>query len=484
MSDVRVRFAPSPTGFLHIGGVRTALYAWLWARRHKGTFVLRIEDTDAERSTEEAVNTILESMIWLGLDWDEGPLPTGTGSQGEHGPYRQSERLALYREWADRLIASGHAFRCYATKEEIAAQRQAFAEAGKKGFRFRSPWRDRTDGDPDQPHSVRFRAPSEGATRWNDLVYGEMSYQNSEQQDFILLRPNGLPLYNFGCFVDDHTMGITLVTRGEDHLINTPQQLLLYAAAGVVPPQFAHLPLVLGPRGKKLSKREVDVGVLQYRDKGFVPDGLLNYLARLGWSHGDQEIFSRAELIEKFDWSQVGNKSGQWDQKKLEHVQAQHLREIPDAELAALVVPFLAKREIDVEATNPRLVAAIAPVQLRATTLDDLAAGLTYFFETDESLTIDEKGRTKFLKEEAAPILTTLSDLVEACEPFDAGTLEAQVKAWIEQENLKMKHVAQPARVALTGRTFSPGLYEVMALLGRHSAVTRLRRGAALAANR
>jgi len=475
---VRVRFAPSPTGFLHIGGIRTALYAWLWAKKHGGTFILRIEDTDAERSTPEAVQVIFDAMRWLGLDWDEGPHVGG-----DHGPYFQSERIGLYREHAEKLISAGKAYRCFATKEEIAAQRDAYEkEHGKKGFRFRSPWRDRTDGDPSEPHVVRFKSPQQGETGWDDLVYGHVAYPNAQQQDFVLLRPNGLPLYNFGCFVDDHTMGVTLVTRGEDHLVNTPQQILLFEAAGATPPQYAHLPLVLGADGKKLSKRHASVSVLAYRDAGFVPDGVLNYLARLGWSHGDQEIFTRQELIEKFDWAHVGKQSGKWDDKKLKHVQSQHLRRIDDAELAKLVQPRLAARHLTVQPDDPKLLAALAPVQLRATTLEDLAEDLGYFFTPDDELTYEDKGKKKFLTPEYAPHLTKLAELVEAAEPFDAETLEKSVSAWLEEADIKIKHVAQPARVALTGRTRSPGLYETLVLIGRDSSLARLRKGAKLAA--
>lgn len=475
-STVRVRFAPSPTGTLHIGGVRTALYSWLWARQHGGEFILRIEDTDAARSTEESVQVVLDSMRWLGLDWDEGPEVPGA-----HGPYFQTERQALYREWSEKLIASGHAFRCYATREEIQAQRDAFEAGGKKGFRFRSEWRERTDGDPEVPHSVRFKAPSEGAVSWEDLLRGRIEVHNREQQDFVLLRPNGLPLYNFGCFVDDLTMEITLVARGDDHIINTPQQLLLYEAVGAEPPRFAHLPMVLGPDGKKLSKRHAAVGVLEYRDMGYLPDAVLNYLARLGWSHGDQEIFTRDELVAKFGWDHVGRTASQYDKKKFEHVQNTHLHMTEDARLAALVVPWLAKRGVEVDAKDPRLVAAIGPVKLRATTLEELAEGLDYFFRADDALEYEDKGRRKFLTAELAPNLDKLAELVEAASPFDETTLENSVTTWMTENELAMKDVAQPARMALSGRTRSPGLYETIVLLGQDAAVRRLRAGAALA---
>jgi glutamyl-tRNA synthetase len=473
---VRVRFAPSPTGYLHIGGVRTALYSWLWARRHGGSFILRIEDTDEKRNSDEAIEIILDAMRWLGLDWDEGP-----GKGGDHGPYEQSERLSVYREWAEKLVAGGHAYRCFATAEEIQAEREAWEKEHGKGFRFRSPWRDRTDGDATKPHSIRFKTPAEGTTGWDDLLRGPIEVANREQQDFVLLRPNGLPLYNFGCFVDDLTMKITLVTRGDDHIVNTPQQLLLYQAAGAEPPRFAHLPMVLGPDGKKLSKRHAAVSVLEYRDLGYVPDGLLNYLARLGWSHGDQEIFTRDELIELFDWDHVGKTASRYDKKKLAHVQSHHLREHSDEQLAELVAPFLKERGLTVDPKDDRLIGAIAPVKLRATTLADLADGLDYFFRADDTLEYDAKGQRKFLKAEYAPTLEQLAAFAEEATPYDEATLEGLIGKWVEDNELKMKHVAQPARVAMTGRTASPGLYETMVLLGRDTTVRRLRRGAELA---
>lgn len=477
---VRVRFAPSPTGYLHIGGVRTALYAWLYARQRGGTFVLRIEDTDVERNTEEAVDVILDSMRWLGLDWDEGP-----DIGGPHEPYFQSQRTAIYLEHAEKLIEKGAAYRCYATQPEIQSLREAYEkEHGHGGFRFRSPWRDRTDGDRSRPHVIRFKAPTEGETGWDDLVYGKISYPNDQQQDFVLIRQNGLPLYNFGAFVDDLTMGITHVTRGDDHLVNTPPQILLYRAWGVEPPRFAHLPMVLDPKGKKLSKRRADQGVLvavsDYRDAGYLPDGVLNYLARLGWSHGDDEIFTRQDLKAKFDWAGCGKTGSRYDVKKLAHVQGTHLRMQDDATLAKLVVPFLQARGLEVDASDPCLPAAIAPVKLRATTLADLADGLDYFFRPDDEIVFDEKAKKKLLVPDAAPHLEQLASLIES-GPFEAEAMEAATNAWLEAEGLQIKNVAQPARVALTGRSASPGLYETIVLLGKDHALARLRRGAELA---
>ena len=476
MTDVRARFAPSPTGYLHIGGVRTALYSWLWARQRGGTFVLRIEDTDADRSTAEAVQIVLDSMRWLGLDWDEGPEVGGA-----HGPYVQSERLDLYRQYADKLIRTGHAYRCYATKEEIAAAREAHKQSGSKaGFRFVSPWRDRTEPPEDlnARHVVRFRSPMAGSTAWVDLVKGRIEVPNDTQQDFVLLRPNGLPLYNFGCVVDDLTMKITLVTRGDDHVVNTAPQILLYEALNATPPEFAHMPMVLAPNGEKLSKRHAAVGVLEYRDMGYLPDAVLNYLARLGWSHGDQEIFTRQELVDKFNWDKVGSTAGKYDAKKFIHVQAEHLRALSDQELAEQTVPFLAKIGVDVSADNATLLEAIPFVKTRAQTLVEMAQSLDYFFR---DVVYEDKGKKKFLTAESAPRLEELANVVADVEPFDKDTLGPKVKAWLEANDLKMKVVAQPARVAMTGRTQSPGLFEVMQVLGKDETLKRLRAAAKIA---
>lgn len=478
MSDPRVRFAPSPTGYLHIGGVRTALYSWLWARQKGGSFILRIEDTDRERSTAESIEVVLESMRWLGLDWDEGPEVGG-----DHGPYVQSERRQIYAEYAHRLLDSDRAYRCYATKEEIAAAREAHRRSGKKeGFRFESPWRDRKDPpvDRDAPHVVRFRSPRSGTTGWEDVVRGRIEVRNGTQQDFILLRSDGLPLYNFGCVVDDLTMQISLVARGDDHIVNTAPQILLYEALGASIPRFAHMPMVLAPNGEKLSKRHAAVGVLEYREMGYLPDAMLNYLARLGWSYGDQEIFTREELTEKFSWDRVGSKAGQYDAKKFLSVQAEHLRMLSDETLAREVLPFLARIDIDVDDDNPVLRAAIPYLRPRAQTLVDLAESLDYFLA---DVSFEEKARQKFLIAGNADYLDQLAKIVQNVQPFDQASLEEAIKAWLNAHDLKMKQVAQPARVAITGRTRSPGLFEVMEVLGKERTVERLRAGAEIARN-
>jgi glutamyl-tRNA synthetase len=472
MSDVRVRFAPSPTGFLHLGGARTAFYNWLWARKTGGKFILRVEDTDRERSTEAAVAAIFDSMRWLGLDWDEGPEVGGP-----HGPYFQMERLALYKEFADKLIAKGAAYRCYCTAEDLArARAEHKARTGnEQGFRYPGTCRERTD-QPDKPFVVRLRAPASGSVGWDDLIKGRLEFPSDSQQDAVLMRNNGVPLYNLGAVVDDITMGITLVARADDHVVNTPQQILMYEALGEPLPRFAHMPLILGKGGEKLSKRDAAVAVLDWRDAGYLPDGLLNYLVRLGWSHGDQEIFARQELIEKFDWEHVGRTGAKWDQKKLESVQAAHLRMLAPERAAELAAPFVRARGLAVADGDGRLAAAVALVLPRSTTLAQVAEAVDYFYRDVPEM--DAAAAAKFLTAASAPVLEGLRAQVEPVQPFERSALEARVKAWTEAQSLPLQDVAQPARVALTGRKASPGLFEVMEVLGRERTLQRLAAGA------
>jgi glutamyl-tRNA synthetase len=477
MTEVRTRFAPSPTGYLHIGGVRTALYSWLFAKKHGGKFVLRIEDTDKERNTPEAVAAIFDGMRWAGLDWDEGP-----DVGGPFGPYRQTERLDLYRTFADKLLASGHAYRCYATAADKDAARAEFVARGGKaeGFTFESPWRDRTDGDPSQPHVLRFRTPKLGGTGWTDLVRGPIEIPNREVQDFVLLRGDGIPLYNFACVVDDLSMRISHVVRGEEHIINTAPQILMYRALGAEPPLFAHCPVILAQNGQKLSKRHAAVSVSEYREQGYLPDAMLNYLVRLGWSHGDQEIFTRAELIEKFGFDHVGAGGAKYDLKKLAAVQGEHVRLLPAARIAQLALPFVHARAglEGVQADDPRLVPAFESVRVRASTLADAAERVDFYFREP---VFDDAARKKFLTPAVAPHLAGLAEVVASTESFSAPELEQRTDAWLAANGLAMKDVAQAARVALTGRSAAPGLFEIMLVLGRDESVRRVRHGQALA---
>jgi glutamyl-tRNA synthetase len=466
----RVRFAPSPTGYLHIGGVRTALFNWLWARKTGGAFVLRIEDTDQERSTPESLKVILDSLEWLGLTWDEGP-----GVGGTHGPYTQMDRLGIYKEWSERLIAEKKAYRCYCTKEELEAARNALkAKDPKATFKYPGTCRDRTDR-PNLPFVVRFRAPETGDLVYVDKVFGEVRTPNSAQQDFVLLRSDGVPLYNFGAVVDDISMGITLVARGRDHMVNTPPQILLYEAFGAKPPAFAHLPMMLAQNGEKLSKRHGAVSVTEYRDQGYSPRAVLNYLARFGWSHGDQEVFSLDELVAAFDWEHCNRSDGKFDAKKFLAINHDHLkteRLMPTEEYVDRVIPFLAKRGLE-GLDQARVREAIPMIRERATTFVDAADRLDFVFR--DPPVVDPAAAAKFLGEASSPVLAELASVIEHVEPWTAPAIEAKINAWLGEKNLQIKDVAQPARVALTGRTASPGLYDVIAVLGKERAIRRLR---------
>jgi glutamyl-tRNA synthetase len=467
----RVRFAPSPTGYLHIGGVRTALFNWLWARKHNGVFVLRIEDTDQERSTDESRAVILDALRWLGLEWDEGP-----GVGGPHGPYFQMQRLPVYREFAERLITKGRAYRCYCTKEELDAQRAALkAKDPKAMFTYPGTCRNRAD-QPDEPFVVRFRAPTSGAVTYHDLVFGAITTPNSAQQDFVLVRSDGVPLYNFGAVVDDVAMGITLVSRGRDHMVNTPPQILLYEALGYAPPQFAHLPMMLAPSGEKLSKRHGAVSVDEYRTMGYPPMGVLNYLVRFGWSFGDEEIFSRSDLVAKFDFANVGKADGKFDPKKFADVAFEHLKRadlLPVEDYARMVLPFLA--ETGIPDPDPlKLAKAIPTVRERARSLKEVADAMSYFFRDP---VFDEKAKKKFLTPESAEKLAELKALLSPLGSWDEKSIEAAITGWLASKNLSMKDIAQPARVALTGRSVSPGIYEVLAVLGKDEGLARIDRG-------
>lgn len=472
MSTPRVRFAPSPTGYLHIGGVRTALFNWLWARKTGGAFILRIEDTDQERSTDASRAIIFESLKWLGLDWDEGP-----DVGGPHGPYTQMERLSVYKDAADRLVAEKKAYRCYCTKAELDAAREALKKANPKAqFRYPGTCRDRTD-EPDLPYVVRFKTDTTGSVTYVDKVFGEVTTPSREQQDFVLLRSDGVPLYNFGAVVDDAGMGVTLVARGRDHMVNTPPQIMLYQALGAALPEFAHLPMMLAPNGEKLSKRHGAVSVTEYRDQGYAPTGVLNYLARFGWSHGDQEVFTLAELTAAFSWDACGRGDGKFDAKKFLAINHEHLKSperVADDDYVARVIPFMEQRGL-MGVTADAVKRALYTIRDRAQTFVQAADMLDYFFRDEPVL--DEKAAAKHLTGEAAARLDGLRAALEGAEWTEAA-LEASMQAHLEQTGLAIKDVAQAARVALTGRTASPGLFQVMFVLGRDRSLERLRRGA------
>lgn len=473
MSKPRLRFAPSPTGYLHIGGVRTALFNWLWARKTGGTFVLRIEDTDQARSTDESRQVIFDSMNWLGLDWDEGP-----GKGGAFGPYLQMERLALYKEHAERLIKERKAYRCYCTKEELDAQREALKKKDPKAqFKYPGTCRDRTD-QPDLPFVVRFMTDRSGSITYVDKVFGEIVTPSLEQQDFVLLRSDGVPLYNFGAVVDDMTMEISLVARGRDHMINTPPQIMLYDAFGAKRPDFAHLPMMLAPSGEKLSKRHGAVSVTEYKDTGYHPNAVLNYLARFGWSHGDQEVFSKDELVQAFTWEACGRGDGKFDTKKFSSINHEHLkaeRLVASDDYAARTLPFLEARGLSgLSAEDVKR--ALYTIRDRATSFVQAADMLDPYFR--EPPAMDEKASTKFLVADAAPKLTGFRDALAKSTEWTEVDLEAKCNAWLAEAGLEMKAIGQPVRVALTGRTASPGLFQVLFVLGRERSLARLTRAA------
>lgn len=461
MSQVRVRFAPSPTGYLHIGGVRTALFNWLYARHHHGAFILRIEDTDQSRSTEEAITAILDGMRWVGLDWDEGP-------------YRQTERMELYRDHALRLLTNGQAYWCVCTAEELEERRR---DALAKGLQPRYDGRCREKGivNPTSEAALRFRAPQEGQTVIEDLIKGRVVFDNAVLDDLIILRSNGYPTYNFSVVVDDALMGITHVVRGDDHLTNTPRQVPIFQALGFHVPEFGHLSMILGSDKARLSKRHGATSVLAYRDMGYLPEAMINYLVRLGWSLGDQEIFSLQEMIEKFSFDNVQKSSAVFNPEKLRWLNAHYIKQGEPKRVAEQLLPFLERAGIGAEARKKsadwmeRLVMAFRE---RAQTLDDMAKAAVPYLQPD--IELDEVAAKKFLTPAIAPLLERLAERFASVPTFTKEALETVFKETVAEAGIKMGELAQPVRVALTGRTASPGLFEVIDLLGRDQTLKRL----------
>jgi glutamyl-tRNA synthetase len=463
VSGVVTRFAPSPTGFLHIGGARTALFNLLYARRNGGKFLLRIEDTDRVRSTQPAIDAILDGMRWLGLDWD-GEVTYQFARAGRHA------------EVAHAMVAQGAAYRCYLTQDEL-AQMRAEAEAAKKPLRIRSPWRDKIHNDPDNtPHVIRLKAPTEGATTIQDRVQGEVTVQNSEIDDLVLLRSDGTPTYMLAVVVDDHDMGVTHVIRGDDHLNNAFRQLPIYRAMNEVEggwpePIYAHVPLIHGADGAKLSKRHGALGVDAYRDEmGILPETLANYLLRLGWGHGDDEKFSVAQATEWFDLSGVGKSPSRFDLKKLENLNGQYIRETDDARLAALTARHLpfepSESQLDL------LQRSMASLKPRAANLLELADGAMFLFRT-RPLELDESA-TALLEGDARTLLARIHAALDAAESWDTEALETAVRDVAEDAGVKLGAVAQPLRAALVGRKTSPGIFDVLVLLGRDESLGRI----------
>ncbi|SMC19602.1 glutamyl-tRNA synthetase [Desulfacinum hydrothermale DSM 13146] len=456
MEQVITRFAPSPTGYLHIGGARTALFNWLFARHHGGKFILRIEDTDRERSTEESIRAILDAMQWLGMDWDEGP-------------YYQTQRLDVYRDYLQRLLDKGLAYYCDCSPEDVERRRQEALKAGKKP-KYDGRCRDKGLG-PGPGRVVRFRCPQVGTTVLNDLIKGAIEFENSELDDLVLQRSDGYPTYNFAVVVDDVSMKVNYVIRGDDHVNNTPRQILLYQALEAPLPRFAHVPMILGPDRTRLSKRHGATSVMAYKDQGYLPEALVNYLARLGWSYGDQEIFSRQELIEKFDLDRVGASAGVFDQEKLLWLNAHYIKEKPAGEIAGLLKPFLAQRNYP-EHDDAYLERAVTTLQPRCRTLQEMADAIAFYLV--EEVDYDPKAATKFLKPELAAPLRSLIETLRGMEPFQEEELEKAFRRMAEEMGVKLGKIAQPVRVALTGVTASPGLFEIIDILGKETVLRRL----------
>ncbi len=463
MATVRTRFAPSPTGYLHIGGARTALFNLLFARHNGGTFVLRIEDTDRERSTPEAIAAIVESLKWLELDWDEGP-------------FFQTQRFELYKEKVRELLAAGKAYPCTCAAEELERKRQAAMKEKRKPM-YDGTCRPAEGVVPplpkDRPYTVRFRGPRDGTTIVDDLVKGPVAFENRELDDLIIARSDGTPTYNFCVVVDDLDMGITHIIRGDDHLANTPRQILLYQAMGHTPPRFAHVPLILGIDKARLSKRHGATSVTAYRDMGYFPEALSNYLVRLGWSHGDQEIFSRAELIEKFALDAVGKSAGVFNPEKLLWLNSHYLKNRPLPLLADDIVPFIQAKGYAVPPDKKWREKMIATLRERAKTLVELVE-MAHFYLSD-NIALDEKAAKKFLTPEIYTPLAELIEKLEALANFNEKNIEAAFTEVLSRHDLQLGKLAQPVRVALTGTTVSPGIYEVLAVLGKERALKRLK---------
>jgi len=454
---VRTRFAPSPTGMLHIGGARTALFAWLYARHTGGEFLLRIEDTDRERSTDEATRVILDGMKWLGLDWDGEPVFQAS---------RQAEHIIA----ADQLIEEGHAYRCYCSREQLDEMREAQRAAGQKPM-YDGRCRHRSDRPSGQPFVVRFRSPDEGETIVRDLVLGDVCFPNAELDDLILVRSDGTPTYNLAVVADDAAMAISHVVRGSDHLNNTPRQIQLYEALGLPVPQFAHIPLIHGPDGAKMSKRHGAVAITEYREQGYLPAAVNNYLARLGWSHGDEEVFSTERLIELFDLTQVGKAAARFDQTKLDWLNGHYLREISPADLVAEISRLL---DLDVS-KGPDLEPVIESLQERSKNLVDLADGARFFYEAPAEYV--EKAVKKNFKDTTWPLLEAFVEQAEALAEWNSESVHALIASICEAAEMNMGKLAQPIRILLSGGPVSPPIDLTLGLLGREESLARIHKG-------
>ena len=459
MSELRVRFAPSPTGFLHVGGARTALFNWLLAKNQGGTFILRIEDTDVERSTKESVDAILEGMKWLGLEWDEGP-------------FYQSDSFPLYKEYVRKLLDAGTAYKCYCSAEELDAKRNLAMQEGRKP-KYDGSCRER-DGQPEgQPYVVRFRAPRGGGTAFDDLIKGTITFPNEELDDLIIQRTDGAPTYNFCVVIDDATMRITTVIRGDDHVNNTPRQIQLYEALGFPVPQFAHVPMILGADKARLSKRHGATSVIAYRDMGYLPEALINYLVRLGWSNGDDEIFSKDEMIQKFDINNVGRSASVFNTEKLNWLNAHYIKNGDPERLSALLLPHLSARAVTT-LNGPDLMAVVKTLQERAQTLEEMAERAVFYYNAPVSY--DEIALAKFDKEQLLAVFTAVTEKLSTAPANDVAAIDSLFKDICTENVWKMGQVGQPVRIALSGGTQAPGIGEIVVTLGLEETIRRIQR--------
>ncbi len=453
---VRTRFAPSPTGYLHIGGARTALFSWAYARKHGGKFILRIEDTDQERSTQQSTQAILDGMAWLGLDYDEGP-------------FYQMQRLKRYHEVAEQLLRTGQAYYCYATKEELEEMRERQLAAGLKP-RYDGRWRDSKQTPPVGVKPViRFKNPLEGHVAFSDLIKGRIVVANSELDDLVLLRSDGIPTYNFSVVLDDLDMSISHVIRGDDHVNNTPRQINILRALNASLPEYAHVPMILGANGERLSKRHGAVSVMQYQEDGYLPDALLNYLARLGWSHGDEEIFNREQLIEWFDLSAISRSPAKFNPEKLHWINQQYLKKTDSADLVELVMPFLEKDECLV-AGGPDLQSIVDLLKERVNTIEELADAAVYFYRPLEPT---DELRTQHLNAETKHLLTDLLEKFSHIE-WTRESIHYEIKTTAKHHDVKLPKIAMPLRVMVTGEVHTPSIDAVLELLGREETLARM----------
>ncbi|MDD5284732.1 MAG: glutamate--tRNA ligase [Desulfuromonadaceae bacterium] len=458
MSELRVRFAPSPTGYLHVGGARTALFNWLLARNRGGTFILRIEDTDVERSTKESVNAILEGMKWLGLEWDEGP-------------FYQSDSFQLYKEHVQTMLDAGKAYKCCCTAAELEAKRNLAMQEGRKP-KYDGTCRDRTDLPDSQPYVVRFRAPHTGVTSFDDLIKGTITFPNEELDDLIIQRTDGTPTYNFCVVVDDASMKITMVIRGDDHVNNTPRQIQLYEALGFPVPEFAHVPMILGSDKTRLSKRHGATSVIAYRDMGFLPEALLNYLVRLGWSNGDDEIFSRDEMIKKFDIRNVGRSASVFNTEKLLWLNAHYIKYGDPERLADLLLPHISKRKVTTLG-GPDLMTVVKTLQERAQTLEEMAERAVFYYNAPENY--DDAALAKFDNDHLMAVFEAVPRKLTSAA-YDISGIDALFKEICTENGWKMGQVGQPIRIALSGGTQAPGIGEIVVTLGVEETVRRIQK--------